>query len=297
MSVIDPADLRAFVAIARHQSFRRAADELGVTPSALSHGLRTLEERLGVRLFNRTTRSVALTEAGERLRNRVAPAFQDIADAIEDLNHFRDRPAGTLRINAAHLACHLALLPVLGGFAEAYPDIRIEIVADQALSDIVAQGFDMGIRFGETLAQDMIAVPLGGRVRFAVVGSPAYFERHKRPQLPHDLQGLPCIGFRFSSGSLYRWEFERGAEALSVEVDGPLTVSDQSLMLQPALDGIGLAYVFADQVRDYVAQSRLISVLDDWCPYYPGFYLYYPSRRQMPAASRAFIDYIRENRI
>jgi DNA-binding transcriptional LysR family regulator len=296
MNAADPADLRAFVAIARHQSFRRAADELGVTPSALSHGLRTLEDRLGVRLFNRTTRSVALTEAGDRLLGRVAPAFQDIADAIEDLNRFRDRPAGTLRINAAHLACHLALLPMLGRFAEACPDVQVEIVADQALSDIVAQGFDMGIRFGETLAQDMIAVPLGGRVRFAVVGSPDFFKRHRPPQTPHDLRDLPCIRYRFTSGSLYRWEFERGSEELSVEVSGSLTVSDQSLMIRPALDGMGLAYVFADQVREDVAAGRLISVLADWCPYYPGFYLYYPGRRQMPAASRAFIDYIRQNR-
>jgi DNA-binding transcriptional LysR family regulator len=288
-----PADLSIFMTVARHLSFRKAADELGVTASALSHAMRAIETRAGVRLLNRTTRSVALTHAGLRLYERVTPAFRDIQDAVEDLNSFRDRPAGTLRLNAARVACQLALLPVVAGFSQAYPDIHIEMVADNALSDIVGQGFDAGVRFGEALAADMIAVPLGPRVRFAVVASPEFFTRHPAPRTPHDLRGLPCIRYRFDSGQVYRWEFERGAEALEVEVSGPLTVSDQDLMLRPALDGAGVAYVFESQVAEHIAAGRLVRVLADWCPHCPGFYLYYPSRRHLPAPLRAFIDFTR----
>lgn len=290
---LTPSDLSTFVAIARHQSFRKAAEELGVTASALSHALRTIEERLGVRLLNRTTRSVALTEAGQRLYDRVTPAFRDIDDAIEDLNAFRDRPAGTLRINAARLPCHLVLLPMLAGFSQAYPDVSVEIVSDNALTDIVGKGFDAGVRFGEALAADMIAIPLGPRMRFSVVASPAFLARHGAPATPHDLRRLSCIRYRFDSGVFYRWEFERGAEALEVEVSGPVTVNDQDLMIRPALDGLGLAYVFEGQVTEHIAAGRLVEVLSDWCPYYPGFFLYYPSRRQLPAALRAFVDHIK----
>lgn len=293
MMHLTPADLSIFVAIARHKSFRKAADELGVTASALSHALRTLEARTGVRLLNRTTRSVALTEAGERLFERITPAFRDIQDAIEDLNSFRDRPAGTLRINAPRLACHLVILPMLANFTKIYPDIQIELTSDNALSDIVGEGFDAGVRFGEALAADMIAVPLGPRMRFVVVGSPDYFTHHAMPLTPHDLRDLPCIRYRFNSGQYYRWEFERGTETLEVQVSGPVTMSDQDLMIRPVLDGLGLAYVFEDQVKDHIKAGRLVQVLVDWCPYYPGFYLYYPSRRQLPAPLRAFVDYTR----
>ena len=291
MKRIDPADLTTFLAVARHRSFRAAATELAVSPSALSHSLRAIEERLGVRLLNRTTRSVGLTEAGERLFARVSPAFRDINDAIEDLNAFRGRPMGTLRLNTARQAAQLALLPVVNRFLAAFPDVRVEVVIDSAFSDIVGQGFDAGVRFGEAIAGDMIAVPIGPRQRSAVVASPAYFQRHARPRTPHDLRNLPCIRYRFASGALYRWEFERGGSQIEVEVDGPLTLSEQDVMVDCALAGAGLAYVFEGQVEALLAEGRLIRVLEDWCPYSPGFFLYSPSRRQLPAALRAFVDF------
>ena len=290
---INPADLALFLAVARHRSFRQAAVERGVSPSAVSHALRAIEERLGVRLLNRTTRSVALTEAGERLFARVSPAFRDIDDAIEDLNAFRGRPTGTLRINAARQAAKLALMPVVTRFLAAYPEIRVEVVIEAALTDIVAAGFDAGVRFGERIAADMIAVPLGPRQRSAVIASPDYLARHPVPRTPHELRSLPCIRYRFSSGVLYRWEFERGGDEIAVEVDGPLTLSEQDLMVDAAMSGLGLAYVFEGQVEALLAEGRLIRVLADWCPYYPGFFLYYPSRRQLPAALRAFVDFAR----
>ncbi|MEA1651316.1 LysR family transcriptional regulator [Nitrospirillum sp. BR 11164] len=293
MKRIDPAELSVFLAIATHRSFRKAAVELGVTPSALSHALRAIEERLDLRLVNRTTRSVALTEAGERLYTRIRPAFLDIHDAIEDLNSLRGQPVGTLRLNASQAAARLVLLPLVLRFLAAFPDVRVEMVVDDALVDVVAGGFDAGVRFGESIAGDMIALPLGPRQRFAVVGSPGYFERHPVPASPHDLRAQPCIRYRFLSGALYRWEFERAGVALDVEVDGPLTLSDQDLMVDAALAGTGLAYVFDARVTDLVASGRLVRVLEDWCPYYPGLFLYYPSRRHLPAALRAFIDFAR----
>lgn len=295
--LVNPADLTTFLAIARHKSFRAAATELGVTASALSHSLRNIEERLDVRLFNRTTRSVALTEAGERLFARISPAFRDIADALDDLNTFRGKPAGTLRFNSAKQSAQLVLLPIVTQFLRAYPDIKIELTTDDALVDMVSGGYDAGIRFGETIAADMIAVAIGPRHRFAVVGSPGYFKTRKKPVTPHDLSGLPCIRFRFASGNFYRWEFERGAMEVKIEADGPLTLTDQDLMLQAALDGTGLAYIFEQQARELIKQKKLVRVLEDWCPAYPGFFLYYPSRRQLPAALRAFIDFAREAKI
>jgi DNA-binding transcriptional LysR family regulator len=293
MKNIDPADLSVFLAIASQRSFKAASVELGVTPSALSHALRRIEERLGIRLFNRTTRSVALTEAGERLFARVGPAFRDIADALEDLNSFRGRPAGTLRFNAARQSSRLVLLPIVTRFLAAFPEVRVEMEVNDALVDMVSAGFDAGVRFGEIIAADMIAVPIGPRHRFAVVASPDYFKHRRKPATPNDLSLLPCIRYRFSSGTFYRWEFERGGIELAIEVDGPLTLNDQDLMVDAALDGTGLAYVFEVQVAELIKQGRLVRVLADWCPAYPGFYLYYPNRRQLPAALRAFIDYAR----
>jgi len=291
MKRIDPADLSTFLAIATHRSFRKAATELGLSASALSHALRAIEERLGLRLINRTTRSVALTEAGERLFARIKPAFLDINDAIEDLNIFRHAPVGTLRINAAKSSTRLVLLPIVTRFQQSYPDIQVEIVVDDALVDVVEGGFDAGLRFGETIAGDMIATAIGPRQRSAVVAAPAYFQRHEAPRVPRDLLNLPCIRYRFSGGPLYRWEFEQGGTEVEIEVDGPLTLSDQDLMVDAALAGAGLAYVFEGMVERHIAEGRLIRVLEDWCPYYPGFFLYYPSRRQIPAALRAFIDF------
>ena len=290
------ADLSIFLCIARHLNFSRAAVELGLTPSALSHSLRALENRLGVRLFNRTTRSVALTDAGERLYARLKPVFRDIDDALEDLNNFRDKPSGNLRLTAGRQACELVLLPIVSQFLQAYPDIRLEIVESDALVDVVAGGFDAGVRFGNRLEADMVSLPIGPNMRSVVVGSPAFFERHVAPQKPEDLHDLPCIRHRFPSGAMYRWEFERGAITQEIEVSGPLTLGDVSLMIGPALQGVGLAYVFEDMVSGYLTDARLIQVLADWCPYYPGLHLYYPSRRHVPAALKAFIDFARATR-
>ncbi|UBM27076.1 LysR family transcriptional regulator [Pseudomonas sp. p1(2021b)] len=296
MKPTSTADLSLFLCIARHLNLSRAAVELGLTPSALSHALRQLEARLDVRLFNRTTRSVALTEAGERLHARLQPAFRDIADALEDLNSFRDKPSGNLRITAGRAAAELALLPLANRFLTAYPDVRLEIVSDDALVDMVGAGFDAGVRLGERLQADMVSLSLGPYLRSVVVGSPAFFERHPMPQHPQDVKGLPCIGHRFPSGTLYRWEFERGGIRLEVDVQGPLILGDVSLMLAPALQGLGLAYVFEDMAKPYLESGQLQQVLGDWCQYYPGLHLYYPSRRQVPAALKAFIEFVREHR-
>ena len=295
MSRLSPSDLSAFLAVARHRSFRKAAVELGVSPSALSHALRVIEERVDLRLFNRTTRSVALTEAGERLYARVSPAFRDIQDALEDLNALRGKPAGTLRINAGRAAVQLALLPVATKFLLAYPDVRLEIVVDDGLVDIVGAGFDAGLRFGETLAGDMIALPIGPRQRSAVVATPEHFQRYGIPRTPRDLDAHPCIRQRFLSGALYRWEFERGGTELSIEVDGRLTLTDWDLVLEAALAGNGLAYLFEARVLPWIEEGRLQRVLADWCPDYPGLYLYHPSRRQQPAALKAFIEFVKDD--
>ncbi|MCU0120896.1 LysR family transcriptional regulator [Pseudomonas sp. B2M1-30] len=290
------ADLSIFLCIAQHLNFSRAAVELGLTPSALSHSLRALENRLGVRLFNRTTRSVALTEAGERLYARLKPAFRDIDDALEDLNHFRDKPSGNLRITCGRQACELVLLPIASEFLQVFTDIRLEVVESDALLDIVATGFDAGVRFGDRLEADMVSLPIGPPLRSVVVGSPAFFERYATPHKPEDLHGIPCIRHRFPSGSLYRWEFERGGIEQDIEVNGPLTLGDVSLMVGPALQGLGLAYVFEDMVKEHLNTGRLVQVLAHWCPYYPGLHLYYPSRRHVPAPLKAFIDFARERR-
>lgn len=296
MKRIDPADLSIFLAIANHRSFRKASVELGVTASALSHSLRGIEDRLGLRLLNRTTRSVALTEAGERLYARLKPAFRDIDDAIEDLNSLRDAPIGTLRINAALPAARQVLLPMVNRFLAAFPGIRVELAADSAMVDVVSEGFDAGVRFGEIIAADMVAVPIGPRQRSAVVASPEFFTRHEMPATPQDLLRLPCVRLRFSSGAYYRWEFERGGKEIEIEIDGPLTVTEMDLVADAVLAGNAIGYVFESMVTKQLADGSLVRVLEDWCPYYPGFFLYYPSRRQVPAALRAFIDFTKAQR-
>ena len=288
------SDLSAFVAVATHRSFSRAAAELGLSPSALSHTVRSLEERLDLRLLNRTTRSVAPTEAGERLLERLRPALRDIDDALEDANAFRAKPAGRLRLNVPRSAALLLLAPVMTRFITAYPQMRLEITADDRLVDIVASGYDAGVRFGESVERDMVAVRIGPDLRMAVVGSPAYFRRHPKPLKPRDLHGHACIRFRLASGGIYRWEFEKKGEVLEVEVDGPLTLSDQQVMLQAALDGAGLAIVLESHARPHLKARQLVRVLADWCPPFPGYFLYYPSRRQVPAGLRAFIDMMRQ---
>ncbi|MEO9331709.1 LysR family transcriptional regulator [Ectopseudomonas guguanensis] len=296
MKPVSAADLSIFLCIAQHLSFSRAAVELGLSPSALSHALRALETRLGVRLFNRTTRSVALTEAGERLYNRVKPAFRDIDDALEDLNNFRDKPSGNLRITAGRPAAELVLLPLASRFLELYPDVRLDIVTDDALLDIVSAGFDAGVRFGERLEADMVSLPIGPYMRSVVVASPEFLKRHGTPRKPQDLHGLPCIRHRFPSSAFYRWEFARGGIDLEIDVDGPLILGDVALMIGPALQGVGLAYVFEGMVSEHLIAGSLVQVLEDWCPYYPGLHLYYPSRRHVPAALKAFIEFVREAR-
>ena len=288
------SDLSAFVAVATHRSFSRAAAELGLSPSALSHTVRSLEERLDLRLLNRTTRSVAPTEAGERLLERLRPALRDIDDALEDANAFRAKPAGRLRLNVPRSAALLLLAPVMTRFIKAYPQMRLEITTEDRLVDIVAGGYDAGVRFGESVERDMVAVRIGPDLRMAVVGSPAYFRRHPKPVKPRDLHGHACIRFRLPSGGIYRWEFEKKGEVLEVEVDGPLTLSDQQVMLQAALDGAGLAIVLESHARPHLKARHLVRVLADWCPPFPGYFLYYPSRRQVPAGLRAFIDMMRQ---
>jgi DNA-binding transcriptional LysR family regulator len=296
MKPIDPGDLNIFLAIANHRSFRKASVELGVTASALSHALRGIEERLGLRLLNRTTRSVALTEAGDRLYARLKPAFRDIDDAIEDLNSLRNAPTGTLRLNAALPAARQVLLPIANRFVAAFPGIRVEIAADSAVVDVVSEGFDAGVRFGEIIAADMIAVPIGPRQRSAVIATPSFFERYAKPATPQDLLHLPCLRLRFSSGAYYRWEFERGGKEVAIEVDGPLTLSEMDLIVDAARAGNAIGYVFESMVEEELKDGSLVRVLADWCPYYPGFFLYYPSRRQVPGALRAFIDFVKAAR-
>lgn len=296
MRRVRSTDLAIFLAIANHRSFRKAAVELGVTASALSHALRAIEERLEVRLVNRTTRGVALTEAGERLFDRIRPAFLDIDAALDDLDTFRGQPYGKLRINAARAATRLVLLPIVSRFLKAYPSVEVEIVIDDALVDMVSSGFDAGIRFGESIAADMIAVPIGPRHRFAVVGAPGYFDGRNKPVTPHDLKDHACIRYRFAGGAFYRWEFERGGVELEIDVQGPLTLGDQDIISDAVFQGSGLGYLFEDQVRTAIDDDRLVRVLEDWCPFYPGFFLYYPSRRQLPTALRAFIDFAKADR-
>src|ERR1700760_2382428 len=252
------ADLNSFLAVARHRSFRKAADELGSTPSALSHALRNIEERLKVRLLNRTTRSVALTEAGERLVERLTLAFRDIADALDDLNHYRGQPIGSLRINASRPSTQMVLLPLVNRFMAAHPAVNVEIVVNDSLVDMVSESFDAGVRFGETLAKDMVAVPLGPRQRTAIVAAPELFNCYSKPRRSEQLKNLPCIRFRFGSGRLYDWEFEKGGVELKIEVSGALTLSDMGLMVQAALDGAGIAFAFESQVQHLVEARKLV---------------------------------------
>ncbi len=295
MRAIDPGDLATFTVVARRRSFRRAADEIGCTPSALSHAIRTLEEKLQVRLLNRSTRSVALTEAGEQLFARIAPAFRDIDDALDDLNNYRGAPSGSLRINAARSSSQMVLLPVVTRFVAEYPAVSVEIVVDNTFVDMVGEGFDAGVRLGEVLSDNMVAVPIGPRQRSAYVASPSFFERHPMPTSPEQLKRLPCIRLRFGSGRLYAWEFERDGLEVAIEVDGPLTLGDQDMAVQAALEGAGIAFAFEPQVKPLVDEGRLVRVLEEWCPDYPGFYLYYPSRRQLPAPLKAFVEFVESN--
>jgi len=287
-------ELAAFVAVVEQLSFRRAATRLGVTPSSLSHSIRALEERLGARLLNRTTRSVAATEAGLALFGRVAPAFTEIVGAVGGVSAFRDRPAGTLRINLPKLAAELVFGPKLGLFTRTYPEIRLELTIDDGLADIVAAGFDAGIRPGELLQKDMVAVRVTPDLRVAVVGSPQYFASRTRPRTPQDLREHACLAYRWTrSGAVHRWPFKKRGKSLEVLPTGPVVINDVDMMVRAALDGAGLICTLENSVATHVADGRLVRVLEDWCRPFPGFFLYYPSRRQLPFALRTLVDFLR----
>jgi DNA-binding transcriptional LysR family regulator len=287
-------DLLAFVAVGRERSFTRAAAQLGVSQSALSHAIRALEARLGVRLLTRTTRSVAPTEAGERLLRTLGPRFEEIDAELAALSELREKPAGTIRITATEYAVDTLLWPKLAKFLGKYPDIKVEISSESSLTDIVAQRFDAGVRIGEQVAKDMIAVRIGPDIRMAVVGSPTYFRKRSEPKRPQDLIGHSCINLRLPTlGGLYAWEFERGARELKVRVEGQLVFNGSSQMLNAALGGFGLAYVPEDLAQPHLAKGRLKRVLEDWCAPYSGFHLYYPSRRQSSAAFSLLVEALR----
>jgi DNA-binding transcriptional LysR family regulator len=290
-------DLLAFVAVGRERSFTKAAAKLGVSQSALSHTIRELEARLGIRLLTRTTRSVSPTEAGERLLHIVGPRFEDIEAELAALGELREKPAGTIRITATDYAADTILWPKLAKFLRDYPDIKVEITIDYGLIDIVAQRFDAGVRAGEQVAKDMIAVHIGPDMRMAVVGAPSYFRKRSEPKKPQDLIGHNCINLRLPThGGLYAWEFEKGDRELKVRVEGQLVFNGTFQMLNAALGGFGLAYVPEDLVQAHLAKGRLKRVLEDWCQPYSGYHLYYPSRRQPSAAFALLVDALRHRR-
>jgi len=290
-------DLMAFVTVAKERSFTRAAAQLGVSQSALSHTVRGLEERLGLRLLTRTTRSVAPTEAGDRLLRVAAPRLDEIATEMAALNELRDKPSGTIRITAHDHALRSVLWPALQKLLPDYPDIKVEIVIDYGLTDIVAERYDAGVRTGEMVANDMVAVRIGPDMRSAVVGTPSYFASRARPKTPQDLTAHACINLRLPTlGGLYAWEFERGGREIRVRVEGQLVFNGTAPMLDAALAGFGLAYVPEDTVRTHIADGRLIRVLAEWCPSYPGYHLYYPSRRQPTPAFALLVNALRYRR-
>ena len=287
-------DLLAFLAVARERSFTKAAAKLGVSQSALSHTVRGLEERLGLRLLTRTTRSVSPTEAGERVLTNVGHRFDEIEAELEALSELREKPAGTIRITATDYAADTILCPRLAKFLPRYPDIKVEIAIDYGLTDIVAQRYDAGVRNGEQVSKGMIAVRIGPDMRMAVVGTPSYFAKRPPPRKPQDLTEHKCINLRLPTyGGLYAWEFQRGSRELNVRVDGQLVFNGTFQMLNAALDGLGLAYVPEDLVQPHLARGRLTRVLEDWCPPFPGLHLYYPSRRQNSPAFALLVDALR----
>ncbi|CAI0732945.1 D-malate degradation protein R [Serratia proteamaculans] len=287
-------DLISFLMVARERSFTRAAAKLGVSQSALSHAIRGLEERLELRLLTRTTRSVAPTEAGERLLNSIGPRFAEIENELDALSEMRERPAGNIRITAGEHAVDSVLWPVLKSFLADYPDINVEITVDNTLTDIVAGRFDAGIRLGEQVAKDMIAVRIAPDMRIVPVASPAYFEQNDTPDTPQELQNHRCINMRLPTmGGLYAWEFEKDGREIKVRVEGQLTFNSLRQRIDAALLGFGIAFVPEDAVTLELTDGRLVQVLDEWCPHFPGYYLYYPNRRQHTTAFALFIEALR----
>ncbi|MEI3851332.1 MULTISPECIES: LysR family transcriptional regulator [Ensifer] len=287
-------DLLAFAAVARERSFTRAAAQLGVSQSALSHTMRALEARLGVRLLTRTTRSVSPTEAGERLLATLVPHFEQLETELSALSDVRDKPAGTVRITTAEHAAETVLWPKLEKLLPDYPDIKVEIIIDYGLTDIVAERYDAGVRLGEQVAKDMIAVRIGPDMRMAVVGAPGYFEKHPKPVVPQDLTQHRCINLRLPTyGGIYAWEFEKDGRELKVRVDGQLVFSRLAHRLTACLAGFGLAFVPEESALTHIAEGRLIRVLEDWCDPFPGYHLYYPSRRQSSPAFAVLVEALR----
>jgi DNA-binding transcriptional LysR family regulator len=293
----DLADLTAFVAVADHLSFRRAASRLGVTPSALSHSMRQLEERLGMRLLNRTTRSVSVTDAGLRLLERLRPAISEIGGALEDLNQERQRPVGRLRIYAIHLAASAVIAPIWRRFLSTYPDVHLEVAVGDAPIDIVAKGFDAGIRPRDRVPADMIAVRVMGPMKIAVVGAPTYFARRRAPRTPDDLARHICVEYRREAdGGVLMWLFERNRKSRRISVDGRVMVNNSDLAVRAAVDGLGIAYTVEALAEPFLRSGQLVRVLEDWSPSFEGLFLYYSGHRQVPAALRALIDMIRAAR-
>ncbi|TIW14729.1 MAG: LysR family transcriptional regulator [Mesorhizobium sp.] len=286
-------ELKAFSAIVEEGSFVRAAARLQVSPPALSQTIRQLEARVGVRLLNRTTRSVSPTAAGEKLFGRLSVVFEELDGALAEVQSGRDRPAGTLRINASRVAAMRFIAPILGDFQRVYPDITLTVVVDDMLTDIVESRFDAGIRLGERLEQDMVAVKLSGELQLAAVAAPAYLAGRAVPRHPKDLHQHRCINFQWpGAGDIYRWEFSRGKRSLEIALKGSLTLNDTELMIHAALGGAGVAYMIDYQVQPWIENGRLVRFLEAWSPRFPGFYLYHPSRRHVPPALRAFIDFV-----
>jgi len=288
-------DLLAFLAVVRERSFTRAAVKLDVSQSALSQTVRRLEERLGIRLLNRTTRSVAPTQAGERLFLRIGSKFEEIDGELAELSRLSDKPAGIIRITSTEYAADAILMPALAKLLPKYPDIKVEVIIDYGLTNIVAEQYDAGIRPGELVAKDMIAVRVSSDLRMAVVGSPSYFKTHKKPRTPQDLTGHNCINLRLPThgGRLYAWEFEKDGRELDVRVEGQLVFNGAGALLGAALKGFGLAYLTESQVKQQLSSGQLVRVLSDWCPSFAGYHLYYPSRRQSSAAFSLLVDALR----
>ncbi len=290
------SELTAFSAVARHRNFRAAAVELGVSPSALSHTLRNLEQRMGLRLLNRTTRSVAPTQAGDWLASKLTPLLLEFDRTFEDIGTWGGRTAGTLRISAGSIAAQLLLRDTVPEFISTYPDVELDLVVEGRLIDIVAENFDAGTRFSSSVPQDMIAVPIGQASRYVAVASPAYLKGRQPPKTPDDLIDHNCIRSRYPSGKAYRWEFERDGQELSIDVRGALTLNQVDLMADAALRGMGIAYVPEQVVAAYIARGELEVLMPDWCPVLPGLCLYYPGHRHVPVPLRAFIDVLKRKK-
>ena len=292
----DITELTAFAEVATLRSFRKAADALELSPSTVSHLMRRLEERMGVRLLNRTTRSVAPTQAGERLLARLRPVFDELISALREVDEFRDQPTGRVRVNAPEQGVRLLLHTVVPAFQEKFPEIELDLVTESRFVDIVKEGFDVGVRLGGNIPQDMIAIQLGGQARCVAVASPSYLARYQSPRTPDDLNMHECIRIRLPNGKLLAWEFEKRGETMALEVPGMLILNQEGLMIEAALAGLGIAYVFESSVHEALVSQRLISVLDDWCPEFPGAFLYYPGNRNIPSALRAFVDMVKNLR-